>query len=159
MLMIITTIMLILRLMISILIVVMLVLLVRVIIILTIIITSSVFSQDTKEVKRLFKEAEEHLLYEAYELALPVYLELLEIGWDNANINFSIGLCYLNSKGQALQAIPYFEKAITDISSNYKEGNYKEERAPEEAWFYLGKAYRIVGQYDKAINAYKQYRV
>lgn len=115
-------------------------------------------AQDVKEIKNLFKKAEEHLLYEAYELALPVYLELLDKGWDNANINFSIGMCYLNSQGQAMQAIPYFEKAVVNVSSNYKEGNYKEERAPEEAWFYLGKAYRIVGSYDKAINAYKQYK-
>jgi outer membrane protein OmpA-like peptidoglycan-associated protein/Tol biopolymer transport system component len=55
-------------------------------------------------------------------------------------------------------AIPYLEKAITNISANYKEGNYKEDRAPQEALFYLAKAYRLNGQFDKAIQTYKQYQ-
>ncbi len=115
-------------------------------------------AQDIKVVKELFLDAEEHLLYEEYDLALPKYLELIEEGWENANVYFSIGMCYINMPGQMEQAIPYLEKATLNVSANYKEGNYKEESAPEEAWFYLAKAYRVNNVLDKAIEAYGKYK-
>jgi len=114
--------------------------------------------QDEKKIKQLYKDADTHFLYEEFDLALPFYLKLIGEGWENANIYNSLGMCYLNTPGQESLAIPYLEKAVTNVSSNYKEGNYKEEKAPDEAWFYLGKAYRITDQFDKAIQAYKQFQ-
>jgi len=122
------------------------------------IISSILLAQNEKEIKTLFKSAETHLLYEEYDLALPIYLKIIDKGWDNANIQFNVGMCYMNVQRQIKQAIPYFEKAITNVTSNYKEGNYKEKRAPKEAWFYLAKAYRIDGQFDKATEAYIKYK-
>jgi outer membrane protein OmpA-like peptidoglycan-associated protein/tetratricopeptide (TPR) repeat protein len=115
-------------------------------------------AQDMKKVKQLYKEAETHLLYEEYELALPLYQEIIGEGWENSNIYLSIGMCYLNTQTDVKDAIPYLEKAVLNISPNYKEGNYKEEGAPEEAWFYLAKSYRIDGQFDKAIEAYEKFK-
>lgn len=117
-----------------------------------------IFAQNTKDIKDLFIEAEEHLLYEEYDQALPKYLELIERGLENANTYFSVGICYMNMPGQVRNAIPYLEKATQNVSSNYKEGNYKEESAPEEAWFYLAKAYRVTNSFDKAIEAYKKFK-
>ncbi len=116
------------------------------------------YSQNVKEIKNLFLKAEEHLLYEEYELALPVYLQIIDKGWDNANINFKIGMCYISMPDQIKQSIPYLEKAVKNVSGKVKEGNYKEERAPEEAWFYLAKAYRINHVFDRAIETYKKYK-
>ncbi len=115
-------------------------------------------AQDTKEVKLLFQEAEEHLLYEEYDYALPKFKKLTELGLDNSNINFSIGICYLNMPGMVENSIPYLEKASQNVSKNYMEGNYKEDKAPEEAYFYLAKAYRLTRNYDKSIDVYKKYR-
>ncbi len=115
-------------------------------------------AQDIKVVKELFLTAEEHLLYEEYDLALPKYIELMEEGWKNSNVYFSVGMCYINMPGQIEQAIPYLEKATQNVSANYKEGNYKEESAPEEAWFYLAKAYRVNNIFDKSIEAYAKYK-
>jgi outer membrane protein OmpA-like peptidoglycan-associated protein/tetratricopeptide (TPR) repeat protein len=126
--------------------------------ILALLFSTVIFAQDYKDIKTLYKEAESHVLYEEYQLALPLYLEIVNKGLDNANIQFNIGNCYLNVNRQIKQAIPYLEKAVTYITTNYKEGNYKEERAPEEAWFYLAKAYRIDGQFDKSIDAYIQFK-
>lgn len=114
--------------------------------------------KNVKAIKKLFIKAEEHLLYEEYEQALPVYLELIDKGWDNANIHFKIGMCYINIPGQIKQAIPYLEKSTQNVSAKVKEGNYKEQKAPEEAWFYLAKAYRINNVFDKAIETYKKYK-
>jgi len=95
------------------------------------------YGQDIKKIKQLYKEAETHLLYEEYDLALPLYLDIISEGWENSNIYLNIGMCYLNTQTNVAEAIPYLEKAVLNISPNYKEGNYKEESAPEEAWFYL----------------------
>ncbi len=125
---------------------------------LTLFIISVTYGQDEKEIKTLFKEAESHLLYEEYELALPIYLEIINKGWDNANIEFNVGLCYTYVQRQYAQALPYLEKAVQSVTQNYKEGNYKEDKAPEEAWFFLAKTYRVVGQLDNAIATYKKYK-
>ncbi len=128
------------------------------IILLSLVISSAILAQDEKLIKKLFKEAESHLLYEEFSLALPIYLEIIDKGWDNANIQFSVGMCYINTHMQIKQAIPYFEKAATNTTSNFKEGNYKEKRAPEETLFFLAKSYRIDGQLSKAIETYNKYK-
>lgn len=115
-------------------------------------------AQDPKVIKSLFRDAEDHLLYEEYDMALPIYLELIEKGWNNANVYFSVGICYMSIPGQTAQAIPYLEKATLDVSASFKEGNYKEKRAPEEAWFYLAKAYRVASMFDKSIAAFTEFK-
>lgn len=129
-----------------------------IIFILTLIFATSIIAQDEKEIKSLFKEAESHILWGEYNLALPIYIKILDSGWDNANIQFNIGNCYMNVNRQIKKAIPYLENASVNTTSNYKEGNYKEEKAPEESWFFLAKAYRIDSQFDKAIEAYNKYQ-
>lgn len=130
-------------------------------IILTITISFAVListGQDLKKVKQLFQTAEQHLLYEEYDIALPIYLDLIAEGWDNANVQFSIGMCYLKMSGPPSLAIPYLEKAAENTTANFREGNYKEDKAPEEVFFYLAKAYRLTNQYPKAIEMYKKYK-
>ena len=41
-------------------------------------------------------DAEYYYLYENFDKALPLYLELIEKYPDNANINYRAGMCYLN---------------------------------------------------------------
>lgn len=111
-----------------------------------------------KNFKNLFQAAQEHMLYEEYSEALSKYVIMEKRGWLNANIAFSMGMCYMNLANQIEKAIPYLEKATESTSATFREGNYKETAAPEEAWFYLGKAYRLSGQYTKAIDAYREFR-
>ena len=98
------------------------------------------------------------MLYEQYEDALKQYTKIESHGQLNSNVAFSMGICYMNIANQVENAVPYFEKAVQNTSATYKEGNYKETTSPEEAWFYLGKAYRLLGQYTKAIDAYREFK-
>jgi outer membrane protein OmpA-like peptidoglycan-associated protein/tetratricopeptide (TPR) repeat protein len=118
---------------------------------------SAVQSQD-KNFKNWFQAAQEHMLYEEYNEALKKYALIESHGQLNSNVAFNMGMCYMNLGNQVENAIPYLEKAVVSTSATYKEGNYKEMSAPEEAWFYLGKAYRLTGQYTKAIDAYREFR-
>lgn len=56
------------------------------------------------------------------------------------------------------KSIAYLEKAVQDINENYKSNNFKERQAPLDALFYLGTAYRINDQLDKAMKAYQEFK-
>jgi len=115
-------------------------------------------AQETANPKELFLEAESYFLYEEYLDALPVYIQLKEQLPDNYNLDYKIGRCYLNMPFERHKAIVYLERASQNISIVCKKDNLKETRAPLDALFYLGDAYRINNQLDKAIDIYKEFR-
>ena len=118
---------------------------------------NSIFGQTN--IREDYIDAEFFLSEEDYKEALYSYLNVYNAGYqENANINYRIGICYLNIPGQKESSIKYLEKAITNISDNWVEGNFKDETAPTDAYLYLGNAYRINYRLDDAINAYKKYR-
>jgi outer membrane protein OmpA-like peptidoglycan-associated protein/tetratricopeptide (TPR) repeat protein len=119
---------------------------------------ASIGQKPNREVKKLFLAGYGDMQYGSYTQALKYFEEIEKLGMSNANVQFNIGLCYLNLHGDKSRAIPYLERATNDISNNYKEGSYKEVQAPPEAMFYLGKAFRIDMQLNKAIAAYEKYK-
>ncbi|QKG80484.1 PD40 domain-containing protein [Tenuifilum thalassicum] len=120
---------------------------------------SSTSAQRNTYFRRVFVDAEYYLLYEEYKDALPLYKELHKAFPNNYNIAYRLGLCYLNIPPERSKSIPYFEKAITAITDNYKEGYFTENKAPKEAYFYYGQALRSIGQLDKAQKAFEQYKL
>jgi hypothetical protein len=115
---------------------------------------SDLFSQSKLENRNKFYEAESWILFEDYKEALPVYLQLLQVFPDNANLKYRVGLCYINTPGEKEKAISFLEDAVKNINPKYKEGKIKETGAPYDALYYLANAYRINNQLDKAIETY-----
>ncbi len=116
------------------------------------------FSQKESYYKRVFVDAEYYVLYEEYRDALPLYKELYKAGKNNANINYRIGQCYLNIPGEKEKSILFLQKAITEISSAYKEGYFTETGAPRQAYLLIGNAYRIAGDLKNAKESYEKYQ-
>ena len=116
------------------------------------------FSQIEGEFREVFLEAESEFLFEEYSEAEPDYLTLARQYPDNDNINYKLGVCLLNNQYKKEDAIGYLEKAVQNVSLKYKENSFKETRAPLEAFFYLGTAYRINNQLEKAIATYQSFR-
>ena len=112
-------------------------------------------AQNRREIKNTFIEAESWMLFEEFQDALPLYLNLLELYPDNYNYKYRIGICYLNIPGEKEKALPYLEDAVKHINPKYKEERFSETQAPYDALFYLGTAYRISYQLDKAIETYR----
>jgi outer membrane protein OmpA-like peptidoglycan-associated protein/YHS domain-containing protein len=108
----------------------------------------------TPVIRQMYTEAEEFMLVGEYKEALPLYINLYNKGFTTANINFKIGECYLNIPGQKDKALPYLEKTITKISPSFTGKDLTEENAPLVANLYLGIAYRIGYQFDKARKAF-----
>ena len=108
--------------------------------------------------KRVFVDAEYYLLYEEYRDALPLYLEIQKSYPNNANIDYRIGQCYLNIPTEKYKSIPYFEKAVSKISDKYREGYFTEFKVPKEAYLLYGRALRIEGDFNKALEAFNNYK-
>ncbi len=99
-----------------------------------------------------FLEAERLIEKGDFPSAIVIYKELLEQESDNANLNFKMGYCYLNTVLEKDKAIKYLKRAITDIDINSDSDNPDELAAPIEAWYFLAKAYHHNYQFAKAIE-------
>jgi hypothetical protein len=121
-------------------------------------IAPDLFSQSKEEIRNNFYDAESWILFEAYQDALPLYLQLLKNYPNNSNFKYRIGQCYINIPGEKAKAVSYLEEAVKNIDPNYKEGKFNESGAPYDALYYLANAYRINNQIDKAIQAYELFK-
>jgi len=111
------------------------------------------------QAKQHFADAEFFFSQEDYKDALAEYMTLYNNGYaDVANINYRIGVCYLNISGEKAESIPYLLEATTNTGKSYKEGKFRQIKAPFDVWLYLGNSYRINNMLDEAINAYNIYK-
>lgn len=122
-------------------------------------INSDLLSQSKEDNRNNFNDAESWIIYESYNDALPLYLQLLKAYPGNANFKYRIGQCYLNTPGEKTKAISYLEDAVKNINPNYKEGKFTETGAPYDALYYLANAYLINNQTDKALKTYEQFKI
>lgn len=116
------------------------------------------YSQQSGDHKENFLAAESYFLFEEFDEALPLYLRLHRALPDNYNLYYKIGVCYLNNPYEKDKAVTYLETAVQHINPKYKDSNFKEEGAPLDALFFLGNAYRINNQLDKARDSYIEFR-
>lgn len=139
------------------------------------------FSQ-TENVK--LNIADNYLSHRYFSSALPLYLDLLKLDSFNSDLNYNIGICYLNSRSQKNKAIYYLEKAIFGYNHNStKVGNYiqniadgkdfnvltneesrksdffdQEKNILVSAYRNLGDAYRLAYKFDLAIGCYEKFK-
>lgn len=86
-----------------------------------------------------------------------LWLELHEMEPDNANINFRLGLSYLNSNVNKFKALDYLKLIKKDqLTGNFDYYDSREKKAPFEAYYYLGHAYHINTMLDSAEAVYNR---
>lgn len=78
-----------------------------------------------------------------YKLALISYEKAYKLNPDNALLNFKIGVCHLNATDK-FKALPFLEKAYN-----------LNPHCDTELLYYLGMAYHLQAQWDKAITQYR----
>ncbi|RMG81747.1 MAG: hypothetical protein D6707_04255, partial [Bacteroidetes bacterium] len=107
----------------------------------------AVYSQDGNEklspaeFKEKFEEANVLTEDKFYNLALPIWLKLLEQDPENANLNFRVGECYYHIPNQKRKSLPYFEKAIKNVKKNYDPYSPNEDGAKVDAYYYIAHVY------------------
>ncbi len=92
------------------------------------------------------EDANEFFKYNNYIMAMPIYKALIRKDPSNPEYNYRLGICYIETRINRLEAIPFLERVS------------KDPQCPPDTWFYLGKAYLISNQLDKAIAAYEKYK-
>jgi hypothetical protein len=96
-----------------------------------------------------------YLLLEGnYEMAQGNFEAAYQMDSSTANINYLIGLCYLNSAQKKASAERHFAKAINKISRSYRSDDPEEKSASPLAQLYYGKALHINYKFDQAIAQY-----
>lgn len=108
------------------------------------------FNQQFLEANTLIEENQ-------YNVALPIWLKLQAENPDNFNINYKVGLCYMNSSNEKAKALDYLVKAVQNTSKNYDPFSSSEKKAPIKAYYYLGKAYHVHGEVDNAMLNYNSF--
>lgn len=114
-------------------------------------------AQKSARLKEIHRDADFFFEREDYKEAITQYLQLIDNGYESANIKYRIGVCYLNMPGQEKFAIPYFEEASKSITIKYKPKEIEETKAPLHTLFYLGNAYRINNELTKALEVYDRF--
>ncbi len=111
----------------------------------------------SQKIKETYQDGEEFFNSNDYKEAVFNFLDIVNKGYVNANVQYKIGFCYLNIPGEEAKAIPYLEEAVKNIAVKYDKKNLQEKKAPFYSLFYLGNAYRIDNQLDKALEAYNKF--
>jgi hypothetical protein len=62
-------------------------------------------------------------------------------------VQYKLGLCYLNTNYNRTESIKNFEAIVK-----------KDEKAEDDVWFQLGKAYHLAGKMDDAIKAFEKHK-
>jgi len=108
--------------------------------------------------KMKFKKASSLMDKGNFEFALEIWKILTVEQPQNHNINYQIGECYIQLGNDKLNALKYLKKAETKIAKDYEDGSYEENEAPVETKFYLGIAYHLNSEFDKAIERFESFR-
>ncbi len=104
------------------------------------------YSQNSKDLKNLSKNAEYKFKMENYEDALEDYLSLVAEDPKNEGFNYNLAVCYLNSNINKAKAIPYLE-IVTRLESHNPKAD-----------FLLGRAYQYANRFDDAIKSFENYK-
>ncbi|MBN2347943.1 MAG: OmpA family protein [Bacteroidales bacterium] len=114
-------------------------------------VTAQIWSSD----EYIYNEAEDYIISEEYTEALPLFQMLEKKGYNNANIKYKIGECLINIPGHKLESLPYLKDASNKCSKTYQEGLLNQSVAPLKALLYLGVAYRLDNNFDKALETFQ----
>ncbi len=93
----------------------------------------------------------------AYYQALQISDKLLAKQPTSANYNYRKGFILMEMSTDFQQAIPYLEKAVTNLDKNWDAFSTNEQSAPIDALYFMAKAYHMNMDLDKAEKTYKDF--
>lgn len=114
-----------------------------------------------------FEEASKLMEEKLFNQAAEIWSGMVTSQPENANLNWKLGSSYMSSYNQKGKALPYLQKASDLRSSKYGGFNAAgydpfdptEKNAPVEVDYWLGRAYHLNGNFDKADQYYDKFLV
>ena len=103
------------------------------------------YAQDSEQI--LLEKGDKLFENEDFVSATPIYLQLLALQPRSPEYNYKYGACLLFNSTNRKSAIKYLEFAtkIQDVNP--------------DAFYFMGKAFHLNYQFEKAISFYQQYQV
>ncbi len=113
-----------------------------------------------------FEEASKLTEENFHNQAAEIWKELVDSQPENSNLNWKLGFAYMNTYNQKEKALPHLRKAAEKRGSStgafnttgYDAFDPKETNAPVDVDYWLGRAYHLDGQFDKADEYYKKFQ-
>lgn len=115
-------------------------------------------AQSKADYRQKFTEGNYLILEGNYFQALKNFLEAYQIDSSSSNINYKVGICYLNTVTEKSKALYYLEKAVLKTTTKYTDLEPREENAPVNAFYYFGKALHQNYKFDEAIANYEKFK-
>src|ERR1041385_2833247 len=91
-------------------------------------------------------------------MALAFFQEAYKVDSTNANMNYKLGVCFLNTASDKQQALKYLRIASRGISRNYDPYDTHVKKSPENTYYYLAQAYHYNYKFDSAIQFFTSYK-
>jgi tetratricopeptide (TPR) repeat protein len=99
------------------------------------------------QVSEFKKTASEYFKSENYKAALEIYRQLQANDPNNADYNYKLGVCYLNTEINRKMAAGYLVKAASS------------KEVPKDVNYHLGRALLILEELDDAIDTYEKFKI
>lgn len=112
-----------------------------------------------------FDEASRLMEEKLYGQAAETWKELVAKDPDNSNLNWKTGQAYMLSYNAKTKALPFLQTASAKRSvryggvntSGYDPFDPKERNAPVEVDYWLGRAYHLNNEFDRADSSYRKF--
>ncbi|CAN5391302.1 hypothetical protein BH09BAC5_BH09BAC5_22410 [soil metagenome] len=91
-------------------------------------------------------------------MAISFFREAYKVDSTNANINYKMGVCYLNTASDKQAALKFLRIASKGISRNYDPYDTHMKNAPENTYYYLAQAFHYNYKFDSAIQFFESYK-
>lgn len=106
----------------------------------------------------LIAKGNEMLTNQQFGAAIPLWEQIVRQDTGNSNLNFKMGLCYRNSLDQQVDAVPFFRKAVENMTVKYNFQDRALTEAPVDALYFLAESYLAANQPDSAYKYYQAYQ-
>lgn len=104
-----------------------------------------------------FEQGNYLFLEKNYIMALNSFEQAYSVDSSSANINYKIGLCYLNLPSKKKKALKYLDVAVKDITKKYDEDEPSFKSAPMDAIYYHAKALHFNSRFTEAMAEFEKY--
>ncbi|MFT5665989.1 MAG: hypothetical protein ACI9DK_000166 [Vicingaceae bacterium] len=110
--------------------------------------------------KEKFREALYLMDESRFAAAQPILEEVYANDKENANINYCLGLSMFRTftEKDKVDALEFLQFASLQVDPNYNYMDPKEQKAPVDTWFYLGKAQHNDYQFLEAIESFTKFK-
>lgn len=93
-----------------------------------------------------------------WPMALIYFQEAYKTDSTVPNVNYKMGICYLNSYSHKRESLLFLRRASKNVKRNYDPYDAAEKKAPEITFYYLAQAYHFNYKFDSAISYFESYK-